>query len=393
MTTPQSVGTPRPAPSAAPGPASANTLGASAAPHPAPHPEARADAALIAALEAAHYHPLWDRYQRITPMTPCARDAPMLWRWHGFEPLVARAAQEVPITDVERRAIIMAHPAFDGATQTTANLLGAFTVLNPGDRAVPHRHTASAIRFATRAEGAFTIVNGRRCAMAPGDLVLTPAMCWHGHINQSDTHTVWFDAANMPLVCGLDASFFEAGARGEPRGDAARSDAARSDAAFWEVDEGEERKWAGVGMAAAAAAVAGATTAAHSPKFHYSGVVTRAMLDIARPGADGAKLLRYINPVSGGAVMPTLDCYAQRLAAGAATRARRSTWNTICLVVNGAGRSSVGDLSFEWQQHDVFTIPHWSWASHTALSADADLFLVTDRSLFEQLDLVREEMH
>ena len=347
---------------------------------------ARSDAALIAALEAARYHPLWDRYQRITPMAPRANDTPMLWRWREFEPFVERAAREVPIADVERRAIIMAHPAFDGATQTTANLLAAFTVLNPGDRAVPHRHTASAIRFATRAQGAFTIVNGRRCAMAPGDLVLTPAMCWHGHINQSDARTTWFDAANMPLVCGLDASFFEPGARG---------DAARNDAAFWDVDEGDERKWAGVGMAAAAAATvatAGAATTAHSPKFHYAGVVTRAMLDIARPGADGAKLLRYINPMGGGAVMPTLDCYAQRLTAGATTRARRSTWNTICLVVNGAGRSSVGDASFEWQQHDVFTIPHWTWAAHTALSADADLFLVTDRSLFEQLDLVREEM-
>ena len=345
-------------------------------------PAIRPDAALIAALEAARYHPLWDRYQRITPLAPRAKDAPMLWRWRDFEPFVARAAREVPIADVERRAIILAHPAFDGATQTTSNLLGAFTVLNPGDRAVPHRHTASAIRFATRAAGAFTIVNGRRCAMADGDLVLTPPMCWHGHINQSDTRTVWFDAANMPLVCGLDASFFEPGAR-----DAA----AAGNAAFWEVDEGDERKWAGTGMAAAANAIAGTTSAAHSPKFHYAGVVTRAMLDIARPGADGAKLLRYINPAGGGAVMPTLDCYAQRLGAGATTRARRCSWNTVCLVVNGAGRSNVGESSFEWQQHDVFSIPHWTWAAHTALSADADLFLVTDRSLFEQLDLVREE--
>ncbi len=391
MTTPQSTITPRPAPSAGHGTASPETVGGSASAgldksqtaRPTAHPSARPDAALIAALEAAHYHPLWDRYQRITPMAPRAKDVPMLWRWREFDALAARAAVEVPIEDVERRAIIMAHPDFGGATQTTANLLGAFTVLNPGDRAVPHRHTASAIRFATRAEGAFTIVNGRRCAMAPGDLVLTPPMCWHGHINQSDTRTTWFDAANMPLVCGLDASFFEPGKRG---------DEARSDAPFWEVDEGDERKWAGVGMAAAAAATAGTTTAAHSPKFHYSGVVTRATLDIARPGADGARLLRYVNPVSGGAVMPTLDCYAQRLTAGATTRARRSTWNTICLVVNGAGRSSVGDQSFEWQQHDVFTIPHWTWGAHTALSADADLFLVTDRSLFEQLDLVREEM-
>ncbi len=89
---------------------------------------------------------------------------------------------------------------------------------------------------------------------------------------------------------------------------------------------------------------------------------------------------------------PTLDCYAQRLTAGAATHARRRTWNTICLVVNGARRSSVGGQSFEWQQHDVFTIPHWTWAAHTGLSADADRFLVTGRALIEQLVLVREDM-
>ena len=340
-------------------------------------PTARADAALIAALEASRYHPLWDRYKRITPIAPLAKDAPALWRWRDFEPFVARAASEVPIEDVERRAIIMANPAFDGATQTTGNLLGAFTVLNPGDHAPPHRHTASAIRFATRAEGAFTIVNGRRCAMAPGDLVLTPPMCWHGHINASDTRTVWFDAANMPLVCGLDASFFEPGTR--------------TDAEFWKVDEGDERLWAAAGMAVAGQQAQSAASAAQSPKYHYPGVLTRTMLDAVPRADDGAKLLRYTNPAGGGAVMPTLDCYAMRLAAGASTRARRTTWNTICLVVEGAGRSNVGDASFAWEKHDVFTIPHWTWASHAAASGDADLFLLTDRSLFEHLDLVREE--
>jgi gentisate 1,2-dioxygenase len=99
----------------------------------------RPDAALIAALEGANYHPLWDRYKRITPMAPAAKDVPMHWRWRDFEPLTARAAREVPIEDVERRAIIMVNPAFGGATTTTSNLIGAFTILNPGDRAVPHR--------------------------------------------------------------------------------------------------------------------------------------------------------------------------------------------------------------------------------------------------------------
>jgi len=186
---------------------------------------ARPDADLIRSLEAASYHPLWDRYKRITPVAPRERDRPMRWCWRDFEPLAGRAAREVPIEDVERRAIICVNPAFGGETVTTSNLIAAFTILEPGDHAVPHRHTAAAIRFATRAEGAVTIVNGRRCEMKPGDLVLTPPMCWHGHINESDHRTYWFDAANMPLICGLEASFFEPGNRDNPE--------------FWKVDEGQ----------------------------------------------------------------------------------------------------------------------------------------------------------
>jgi gentisate 1,2-dioxygenase len=98
----------------------------------------RPDAALIAALERADYHPLWTRYKAITPVSPSAKDPPMLWRWADFVPLADRAAREVPIDDVERRAIIMVNPAFGGRTQSTSNLLAAFTVLEPGDRAVPH---------------------------------------------------------------------------------------------------------------------------------------------------------------------------------------------------------------------------------------------------------------
>ena len=335
---------------------------------------ARPDAALIAALEAANLHPLWDRYQRITPVQPRSRDEGLLWRWRDIEPLTARAAGEVPIEDVERRAIILCSPAFGGQTVTTTNLIGAFTVLEPGDHAVPHRHTAAAIRFATRAEGAVTIVNGRRCEMREGDLVLTPPMCWHGHINESDHRTVWFDAANMPLVNTLDASFFEPGRRDAD--------------GFWKVDEGEERLWAAAGLVAADHGHA----TSHSPKYRYPGEATRRMLEGVPPGPDGVKTVRYVNPLTGGAVMPTLDCYARRLVRGAASRGRRVTHNAVCLVVAGKGRSAIGEQRFEWARHDVFTVPHWTWASHEALSSHADLFVVTDRAVFERLDLVREEL-
>ena len=174
-------------------------------------------------------------------------------------------------------------------------------------------------------------------------------MCWHGHINQSARRTVWFDAANMPAICALDASFFEPGARHDER--------------FWEVgDEG-------------------------SSEYRFPGEAMRRQLDAAVPGADGAVTVRYTR--NGGAVMPTLDLYRMRISQR--TRASRKTYNAICLVVSGEGRSTIGERRFEWSRHDVFTVPHWTWASHEARGT-AELFVVTDRAIYEHLELLREEL-
>jgi gentisate 1,2-dioxygenase len=310
----------------------------------------RVDASLIQALERSNLHPLWDRYKRITPVSPCAKDAPMHWRWRDIEPFTGRAAKEVAIEDVERRALILANPAFGGETVTTTNLIAAFTVLEPGDRAVPHRHSAAAIRFSTLADGAVTIVNGRRCEMKEGDLVLTPPMCWHGHINESGQRTVWFDAANMPAICALDASFFEAGIRQDER--------------FWEVSD------------------------AGSDEYRFPGKAVRKELQSMPAGPDSATTYRYTR--NGGSVMPTLDLFLSRI--DKPTRPRRATCNAVCLVVSGEGRSQVGERRFEWSRHDVFTVPHWTWASHEARGAPAELFIVTDRALYERLELLREEI-
>jgi gentisate 1,2-dioxygenase len=198
-------------------------------------------------------------------------------------------------------------------------------------------------------------------------------MCWHGHINESDHRIVWFDAANIPLIRTLDANFFEPG---DPKANQ-----------FWQVNEGDEKLWAESGMVDADAQHA----PAHSPKYHYSGAATRRLLAALPAGRDGARTVRYTNPATGGAVMPALDCYAVRLPQNSATRPKRTTCNMICLVVSGAGRSTVGEHTFLWSQHDVFSIPHWNLASHTATGGDADLFIVSDKVAFEHLDLFREE--
>src|SRR5215470_15794461 len=83
----------------------------------------------ISELEQKHLHPLWDRYQRITPIKPQAPDTPFIWHWREVEPFLHRSIAEVSINDIERRALIMAHPAFGQETTTTSTLLAAFTVL------------------------------------------------------------------------------------------------------------------------------------------------------------------------------------------------------------------------------------------------------------------------
>jgi len=327
----------------------------------------------VAQLEAANLHPLWDRFRTLTPVKPQAKDPPLIWRWRDIEPFAERAGAEVAIDDVERRALILVNPAFGGETVTTSNLIGAFTVLDPGDRARPHRHTFAAIRFATQAEGATTIVNGRRLDMHDGDLILTPPMCWHGHINDSNRRIIWFDAANIPLIRNLDANFFEPG---DPKS-----------SQFWQVDEGDEKLWSESGLVGSGVE----HPPGHSPKYQYSGTATRRLLAALPAGHDGARTVRYTNPATGDAVMSALDCYAMRLPKGQATRPKRTTCNMMCLVVSGTGRSTVGEHTFDWSQHDVFSIPHWNFASHTATGGDADLFIVSDRVAFERLDLLREE--
>ena len=89
--------------------------------------------------------------------------------------------------------------------------------------------------------------------------------------------------------------------------------------------------------------------------------------------------------------MALLDCYVLSLAKGQATRPFRATHNAYCLVVEGEGRSQIGETIFEWTQNDIFTLPHWNWYSHTAASENAKLFMGTDRDVLRRLDLLREE--
>lgn len=337
-----------------------------------PNPKAAPDYSdLVAALAAADAQPLWDRYMRITSREPKPRDVAHLWRWREMHPLIERAVREVSMEDAERRVLLLTNPALGSGITTTTNLSAGLQVLEPGEHAGAHRHSLSALRFVMSGSGAVTIVNGKRCVMNEGDLVLTPTWTWHEHVNEGSGRMIWFDGLDVPLSQHLDSMFLEFGPVRDLPDDLSRvpDDVFESGSPF----PGGDLPKAG-----------------YSPQFHYPWASALQALQRLPVRPDGSKLLRYTNPVTDGAVMPTIDCYLHQLAAGRPTTAVRSTSNAICVVAEGEGKTRVGDELIEWTRGDVFTLPHWTWVSHQA-DRQSRLFMMTDRELLHRIGYLREE--
>ena len=125
-------------------------------------------------------------------------------------PLGERAIRAVPVNrGGERRVLSLGNPGLGGAPYAAGTLWGALQCLGPGETAPAHRHTPGAIRFVLTGTGVWTTVNGDRCDIGPGDLVLTPSWYWHDHTNSGDRAMFWFDGLDLPMVEALDAVFYE----------------------------------------------------------------------------------------------------------------------------------------------------------------------------------------
>lgn len=326
---------------------------------------------LLDALAAVHSVPLWDRYKQLNTREPHAH-APLHWPWSAMAPLVERASREVDMHEAERRALLLTHPDWPGTVFTTPTLSGALQILLPGESAPPHRHTLAALRLVMTGSGAVTVVDGKRCVMEPGDLVLTPAWSWHEHLHEGDEPMVWFDGLDYPLARQLHDVFFEHGPGPMRKLGLADLD----DGAFAEGGVRPD----GV-----------ASKTAYSPLYRYAWRRVREALAAMPAADDGSRLLRYVNPVDGGAVMPTIDCHALRLAPRAATRPARSTATAMVVVIEGEGETRIGETRIAWKPHDVFTLPRWAWTDHTASTGPATLFLMSDREFLRRIDHLREE--
>jgi gentisate 1,2-dioxygenase len=112
---------------------------------------------------------------------------------------------------------------------------------------------------------------------------------------------------------------------------------------------------------------------------------------------DGA-ILEYRNPQDGGPTTATMNCRIQLLGPGEQTQAHRHTCNTVYHVLRGQGVAKIGksralESELTWTDKDCFNVPTWQWHRFVNSSAaeDAILFSVSDRPLFDALQLYREE--
>src|SRR6202165_2681466 len=158
-----------------------------------------------AQLRAQHVTPAW--IGGGISIEPQSKAVPYLWHWRDLRPQARRAAELVGTQQAERRVLRLTNPKLSGVASNT--LVANIQIVMPGEVARAHRHSGAALRFIIEGRGGYTVVNGERVPMFPGDLVLTPNWTWHDHANDTDAPMIWLDGLDTPLVRMLEAGFFE----------------------------------------------------------------------------------------------------------------------------------------------------------------------------------------
>jgi gentisate 1,2-dioxygenase len=320
--------------------------------------------------------PLWEVLGSLVPPQPAPDCVPALWRYRQVRPYLMEAANLITAREAERRVLILENPGLRGASSITQSLFAGLQLILPGEVAPSHRHTQSALRFVVEGEGAYTAVDGERCTMHPGDFIITPSWTFHDHGSEGTEPVIWLDGLDIPMVRFFDAGFAEKHPQERPP---------------VTKPEGDAMARFGANMLPLEHRASSRTT----PIFSYPYARSREALErLGRNGAPHAHhgvKMQYSNPATGGYAMPTIGAFIQSLPAGFQGLPYRGTDGTIYCIVEGRGKSRVGDSEFTWEPHDIFVAPSWSKVAHHA-AEDAVLFSFSDRPVQQALGLWREEL-
>jgi gentisate 1,2-dioxygenase len=346
---------------------------------------------LVDAARRAFTVPYWT--SRRDWETSDTTDVPHVWSWAELRPQLAAAADLLPMEEAERRALLFCNPGYGTKPFATTSLLGAYQLTRSGEKCPVHRHTPSASRFLLEGEGGWTTVEGEKCFLSRGDVVVTPPGTWHDHGNDGKEDIVWMDVLDLPLALRLKCNFFET--------EYYEADAASANQAAIRCYAQSERVMRDYsptvyGTGGVMPRFLGHSRGSGSPQYIYRWKDTKARLDALRhfEGSpyDGI-IVEYINPVTGDSAMRTLSFHMQLLRPGERCLPQRTTASALCSVVEGAGYTEVDGERFHWSESDALSIPGWSWYAHVNTSKDQDvvIYSVSESAALRKLGFYRRE--
>jgi gentisate 1,2-dioxygenase len=289
----------------------------------------------------------WHRRAPALWAEPRKNFVPFRWRYADVKPILDAAGHLVDHAMADRRNLTMTNPVEGNLYATVRSMVAAYQLIKPGETADAHRHTPNALRIILEGKGTYTVVDGTRVEMRPGDVLLTPSWAWHSHSSNGNEDCYWVDVLDVPLVHLMEGMFFE---RHPDKLEPDVVDADSSPIAFrWEDS-----------LAALAAA---------APPAH--GMAERE-----------AEL--------GNPALRTVALHAQRFNAGFRSALCRTTANSIFTVIQGRGRSVVDGETIDWAMGDVIAIPAWRAYRH---EADVESFMVraSDEPVMRAIGMLREE--
>jgi gentisate 1,2-dioxygenase len=328
------------------------------------------------ALESLSLGPLWTALHVLLPHERVSAAVPHRWSWAGVRPLLHEAARLVPLEQAERRVLVLENPGLPGTYSITSTLYAGLQVILPGEVAPSHHHTPAALRLVVEGEGAFTTVDGVRCAMERGDFIITPPMRWHDHGHEGREPVVWLDGLDIPLVRAFDASWVSRVRPAQPPTTATDSSQDEFTAAGlvprrsrYEATAHPQLRWPWRTVRRALAAMA------------------------ASAPAEQPVAMAYVTPTTGAPPLATLGAEAQWLRPAERARGGRSTASRVFHVLEGHGTSRIGETSLTWESGDTFVAPPWHRIEHDNGSAGepACLFSFNDEPAVRALGLWHEE--
>ncbi|QIL73955.1 cupin domain-containing protein (plasmid) [Diaphorobacter sp. HDW4B] len=290
----------------------------------------------------------WHRRAPALWPEPRKNFVPFRWRYADVKPILDAAGDLVDHAMADRRNLTMTNPVEGNLYATVRSMVAAYQLIKPGETADAHRHTPNALRIILEGKGTYTVVNGMRVEMRPGDVLLTPSWAWHSHSSNGNEDCYWVDVLDVPLVHLMEGMFFE---RHPDKLEPNVVDADSSPIAFrWEDSV--------------------------------------AALETAQAPANGMaeREIQLGNPA-----LRTVALHVQRLNAGFRSAQYRTTANSIFTVIQGRGRTVVDDEVIEWSMGDVIAVPAWRTYRH---EVDSESFMVrsSDEPVMRSIDMLREEV-